>query len=63
MQLVQLTTEMLVVGVAFVLLFLACKRLTPDDRLAAFAAGALGHLLFELTGVNAWYAAQYRPLI
>ena len=67
----QLVVEMLVVGAIFALLMVVIARVLSSSPqvenrkvlIVAFAAGAFGHFAFEFTGVNAWYAAQYKPLL
>ena len=63
--------EAIVVGFVFLALFLAVhsvdmslrkgKSMTHEGMvLQAFVAGLLGHLIFEITSVNKWYAKQYK---
>jgi len=62
---------MLVVGAALVVVSLAIAKLEGTSLKAkfigpmvwgVFLAGAVTHLLFEITGANEWYAKQYTPI-
>ena len=66
----RIATEAIVVGVVFVILFGAvhyadmahrAERAMTHGALAchAFLSGVLGHLVFELTGINRLYAEHY----
>ena len=77
MQIVRLAGEMAVVGSLFCgsSLFITYMQhlheygewRTPGHLrgmvIGTLASGALLHLALELSGGNAWYAAQYKPLI
>lgn len=63
--------EAVIVGVTFVLLFGIIHAIDMQHRgekamthgaltCHAFLSGAIGHVLFESTGVNRWYAGHYR---
>lgn len=64
----KLLVEMAVVGLVLLAVFALLARAAgvpasrPTLRLA-FVAGAVGHALLEATGLNAWYAQQYTPLL
>jgi hypothetical protein len=64
-------SEAVVVGIAFVLFFFAAHgiHMSVDAKQAmkhqgiftqAFVAGFMGHIAFELSGVNKWYVRQYK---
>lgn len=54
--------ELIAVGIAFAVLYASVSKfVVPESNpqhwwLAPFLAGVLGHILFEITGVNAYYA-------
>ena len=54
--------EVVVVGLAFLVLYTLVSLVIPESsgtthKIAApFVAGALGHILFELVGANQFYA-------
>ena len=63
-------SESIVVGIIFVLLFLAIHSIDMELNVKssmshsgmlrqAFIAGMLGHIIFEYTGINKWYVKQY----
>ena len=63
--------EAVVVGIAFTLFFFIAhimdmsmdKKRAMSHRgifLQAFVAGLMGHVAFEVAGVNKWYAKQYK---
>lgn len=70
----RLTIEAAVVGIIFAALFAVChpvaakavghhRTLSRQCLATAVAAGVFGHVGFEVSGVNAWYAEQYEPLL
>jgi len=63
--------EAVVVGIAFTLFFFIAHiiDMSMDKKramshqgifLQAFVAGLMGHIAFEVAGVNKWYAKQYK---
>lgn len=60
MDIKKLGLEVLVVGIVFAALFYLMEMMDPQRKYSsttkAFAAAAVGHLAFELAGVNAYYA-------
>jgi hypothetical protein len=57
-------TEALVVGVGLVILTVIVQGIFGKDKMLtiAFVSGVLFHLLFEMTGLNIWYAREYCKL-
>lgn len=63
--------EASVVGIGLVVLVYILKQLDayiPDlfgykEIQTLFIAGALFHILYEYTGINAWYAKEYCKLL
>lgn len=62
--------EAVVVGIAFTLFFFVAHiiNMSVDAKRAmshqgifmqAFVAGLMGHIVFDVVGVNKWYAKQY----
>ena len=62
MQVGTFAAELLAVGIAFAVLYaFVSKFIVPESNpnhwwLAPFLAGVLGHIAFEVTGMNAYYA-------
>lgn len=74
MNLHRLLIEMIVVGASLVAMSLLVSKLmceknvltsphSKDMIIGVFLSGAFLHLIFEATGVNAWYVANYKPLL
>ncbi len=74
MDLVRLLIEMVVVGIGLMIVSIVVAKLmgeknvlssphAKDMLLGVFFSGALFHLLFEITGLNKWYADNYKPLL
>ncbi len=51
----QLLVEAFVVGVGLVVVFMLVKMAKLGEVATVFLAGALFHLLAEVSGVNNWY--------
>lgn len=60
--------EASVVGVFLILLVYIVKQFenylpVKSDMMVLFLAGFLFHVIFEYTGVNAWYSREYCKLL
>ena len=68
---VKITVEAIIVGIAFLFLFMLVHVVDmkfingnyamshTSMAIQAFLAGFIGHITFELTGVNKWYVKRY----
>lgn len=69
----RLILEMIFIGIAIVLVSLSISILQEENPFKAphlyrmvegiFLTGAITHFIFEVSGLNAWYVRNYRPLI
>lgn len=66
----KILVEAVIVGVAFTFFFIIAHvidmSIDPKSAMShqgiftqAFVAGLIGHIVFEVSGVNKWYAKQY----
>ena len=53
-----LLIEAIVVGLVFLILGIFAKQLKLNEPMTWFVAGAVGHLLFEVSGINRWYCTN-----
>lgn len=74
MNLTKLLIEMIVVGIYLVIVSLLISKLQGEKLsmssphfksmvVGVFLSGAALHFLFELFGLNQYYARQYKPLL
>ena len=70
----RLLIEMFIVGIITTAVFWIVSRvlfaITKQEACSPFsivkellATGAMAHLVFEVSGVNAWYVRHYKPLL
>jgi hypothetical protein len=64
-QILTISIEAIVVGALLVALYFAAKSMFPktNEFALVFVVGAAFHLLFEITGLNVWYAKDYCKLL
>lgn len=64
-EILTISIEAIVVGALLVALYFTSKSIFPktNEFVLVFAVGAAFHLLFEITGLNVWYAKDYCKLL
>lgn len=64
-QILTISIEAIVVGALLVALYFAAKSVFPktNEFVLVFAVGSAFHILFEITGLNVWYAKDYVKLL